>query len=204
MSEATSTKVAQPMTPADRGAAARTLALAFADDPVMSWLAGRRLPRFTELAPAFFAAQAVDSMRAGSAWTVPGHHVAALWTPPSTRSVTLPSLARTTPAAIRLFGAGRIPVALKALAAMDAKHPREPHWYLMALGTDPAHQSQGWGAVVLQPVLDRCDRDGLPAYLESSNERNVPFYQRQGFEVTGEIELPAGGPTVWPMWRKPR
>jgi hypothetical protein len=49
---------------------------------------------------------------------------------------------------------------------------------------------------------DRIDSGGLPAYLESSNERNLDFYARHGFRVTGEVAIPSG-PTIWPMWREP-
>jgi hypothetical protein len=52
--------------------------------------------------------------------------------------------------------------------------------------------------------LDRCDAEHAPAYLESSNPDNIPYYQRFGFEITGEITLPDGGPSMWPMWRQPR
>jgi hypothetical protein len=52
--------------------------------------------------------------------------------------------------------------------------------------------------------LDRCDAEYAPAYLESSNPDNIPYYQRFGFEVTGELALPEGGPSLWPMWRAPR
>jgi ribosomal protein S18 acetylase RimI-like enzyme len=41
-----------------------------------------------------------------------------------------------------------------------------------------------------------------PAYAESSNQRNVPLYQRFGFEVIQEISLPDGGPTLWTMRRR--
>ena len=86
---------------------------------------------------------------------------------------------------------------------MDRAHPREPHWYLSVLGTDPTQQGKGVGGALLEPVLDRCDSQGLGAYLESSKEANIPFYQRFGFAVTGQIDLPEG-PPVWPMWRDPR
>jgi hypothetical protein len=51
--------------------------------------------------------------------------------------------------------------------------------------------------------LDRCDAEHAPAYLESSNPDNIPYYNRFGFEVTGEIVMP-DGPTLWAMWRRPR
>jgi GNAT superfamily N-acetyltransferase len=83
-------------------------------------------------------------------------------------------------------------------------HPVEPHWYLAAVGTMPEHQGSGAGAAILTPVLARCDAEGLPAYLESSNPRNVPFYHRLGFAETGTLSTPDGTATMTLMWRTPR
>ena len=82
-------------------------------------------------------------------------------------------------------------------------HPKERHWYLQMLGTEPTQQGHGLGSAVIAPVLERCDRDGERIYLESSKKRNIPFYERHGFEVTAEIQVPRG-PVVWAMWRDPR
>jgi GNAT superfamily N-acetyltransferase len=87
-------------------------------------------------------------------------------------------------------------------AAMVTAHPHEPHWYLNVISTLPDRQGQGLGARVLAPVLAVCDAEGIPAYLESSNPRNMTLYRRQGFEQTGEIPLP-DGPSLYPMWRNP-
>jgi GNAT superfamily N-acetyltransferase len=89
-------------------------------------------------------------------------------------------------------------------AAMAAAHPHDrPHWYLNVIGTRPERQGTGLGARTMAPVLALCDGDGLPAYLESSNPRNMTLYRRHGFEQTGEIPLP-DGPSLYPMWREPR
>jgi predicted N-acetyltransferase YhbS len=96
----------------------------------------------------------------------------------------------------------RLPRAIKALDLIERAHPREPHWYLAVLGTDPAHQNRGVGAALVGPVLAQCDAQGLGGYLESSKEHNIPYYRRFGFVVTGQIDLPRG-PSIWPMWRDP-
>jgi ribosomal protein S18 acetylase RimI-like enzyme len=88
---------------------------------------------------------------------------------------------------------------------VERLHPKgPPHWYLGVLGTRKKAQGRGVGSSLLAPVLDRCDDEGIPAYLESSKHSNIAFYRRHGFEVTGEIPLPFGGPSVWSMWRDPR
>jgi GNAT superfamily N-acetyltransferase len=89
------------------------------------------------------------------------------------------------------------------LGLMGDKHPVAPHHYLFLLGTRPAAQGRGLGSSLMAPVLQACDRDGVPAYLEATSERNKQLYTRHGFEVTDEIALP-DGPTMWPMWRSPR
>ena len=93
--------------------------------------------------------------------------------------------------------------AVGGLGQMEKVHPREPHWYLAILGTDPPEQGKGVGGSLMTPVLERCDRAGLGAYLESSKPENLPYYERFGFRVTGQFDMPKG-PPMWPMWREPR
>jgi GNAT superfamily N-acetyltransferase len=94
--------------------------------------------------------------------------------------------------------------ALRLLFEIDSLHPKEPHWYLATLGTEPAHQGQGIGSALLRSLLTRADDEGVPAYLESSKDRNVPLYARFGFEVIDEYRSKVGSPPIWRMWREPR
>ena len=92
---------------------------------------------------------------------------------------------------------------MRGMTVIDRHHLREPHYYLAVLGTEPEKQGKGFGAAMLAPVLDRCDAEGALAYLESSKERNIPFYERHGFVVQETLQLP-DGPPLWPMIREPR
>ena len=126
---------------------------------------------------------------------------AALWHGPDPGA---PQLASFPEMLAGLLGTADATRKMTALAVIPAAHPTERHWYLAAIGTRPRFQGTGSGPRVLQPVLDRCDAAGLPAYLESSNVRNVPFYERHGFVAMGIIQVPDGGPALTPMWREPR
>ena len=90
------------------------------------------------------------------------------------------------------------------ISAVEKKHPSAPHYYLMALGVDPDLQGRSVGTQLMRPVLDKCDAEHMPAYLESSKERNVPLYERNGFKVTETMVIPNGGPKIWLMWRDAR
>jgi ribosomal protein S18 acetylase RimI-like enzyme len=85
---------------------------------------------------------------------------------------------------------------------MGSRHPREPHWYLPLIGVDPAQQSSGHGSALLRHGLARCDRDHLIAYLESTNPRNIPLYERHGFAVVDTVQV-GNSPPIFPMLRQP-
>jgi GNAT superfamily N-acetyltransferase len=184
----------------------RTLARAFHDDPVMVWLFPDEGPRTAQLYRLFasvtrhhhLARGAVEVARDGS-----DIGAAALWNPPNEWQETRWAQLAMTPTFVRVFGArsgrGR---AVQEL--MKRLHPEEPHWYLAVIGSDPPVRGKGFGQVLMQSRLDRVDAEHAPAYLESSKYQNLAYYQRFGFEVTDEIVLPHGGPTMWPMWRSPR
>jgi GNAT superfamily N-acetyltransferase len=108
------------------------------------------------------------------------------------------------PAMIRVATLRRVPGLMSGLNAIEKKHPHEPHYYLLGLGVEPDLQGRGIGTQMMAPVLAMCDRDGVPAYLESSKEINVPLYERNGFKVTERFQVPNGGPPIWLMWRDPR
>lgn len=185
---------------------ARVLGRAFDDDPVMEWMWPDPADRRRGLPRMFAAFTRYHHLGLGGVEIVddgPGVVGATLWDPPEhwrqsgwTQLVMMPSI-------LRAFGR-RAGVARTVGETMEAAHPEEPHWYLSTIGTDPAARGAGHGRALLRSRLDRCDAEHAPAYLESSKESNVPYYQRFGFEVTGEIVIPGGGPTLWAMWREPR
>lgn len=195
----------RPATAADLPALGRSLANAFADDPIWMWLTRQDERRYQRGAAGFFEADA-RTMLNGPGEVLVDDQLggAALWRAPDHWKGTLADTARIAPAALRLMGA-RTPRAMAALAGMEKVHPSDvPHWYLSILGTDPAHQGRGVGSALIRSVTDRCDEQGMPAYLESSKETNVPFYARHGFEVTAEHRFAKDGPLLWLMWREPR
>jgi GNAT superfamily N-acetyltransferase len=172
-----------------------TLALAFNDDPVIRWWIGDRSRR-RQLLPGFFEAVAQSYLSYDETYALDDGVSAAVWAPPGAKDdEELPALlgAVVEEYAERLF---------EIFGLMEEKHPVEPHYYLFLLGTRPERQRRGHGSSLIAPVLRRCDRYRVPAYLEATSERNKQLYLRHGFEVTDEIPLP-GGPTMWPMWRSP-
>lgn len=189
--------------PDDLRAMGQSLGLAFADDPVMVHLFGGDDDgeRSRRMAP-WFSATAKVRLKLGGVWTATDRSGAAVWVPPGQRVTIrqdLPTGVAFARAAWRRLGRG-----LRALQVLEDAHPHDPpHWYLSILGTRPEHQGRGVGAALLAPVLARCDAEGVPAYLESSKESNVSYYEGFGFRVTGELSLSPAGPKLWPMWRDP-
>lgn len=90
---------------------------------------------------------------------------------------------------------------------IEELHPKEvpePHWYLPLLGVDPSLQGKGAGSALLRPILNRADKEGLPAFLWTAKARNVPFYQRHGFQVGTHGIEPTSSIPFWTMRREPR
>jgi GNAT superfamily N-acetyltransferase len=179
------------------------LGRAFLDDPVQLYLFPDEATRLKKVERLFGTFLRAHYVKQGATLTTSAHEGVAMWAPPGHATFTPLEILSQAGPMLRSFGLG-IPRALKVLDTIEKQHPSEPHWYLGVLGTDPVHQGKGIGASVLQPILERCDREGIPAYLESSKDRNVPYYERFGFKVTKEIALPRGGPLVWAMWRDPQ
>lgn len=197
---------ARPAQKSDLRELGRTMGRAFYDDPVAMWI----LPdddRREKYLGRLFATMTRHHHLAGSGVEVacdgPGLGAAALWDPPNRwRESALTQLLQI-PMFLRVFGLrsarGRV-----VQETMKRAHPEAPHWYLAAIGSDPTVRGQGYGQVLLRSRLERCDAEYCPAYLESSKPENVPYYERFGFRVTGEVKIPDGGPTLWPMWRDAR
>lgn len=197
---------ARPAQKTDIAALAHVLGRAFYDDPVTTWMLPDEKTRPVRL-PRLFATLTRHHHFAGGGVEVacdgPGIGAAALWDPPNRWKQSPRAQLAMLPSVILTFG-HRAAAAREVIELMKRHHPEEPHWYLAVLGSDTTVRGKGYGQALMHSRLDRVDAEHAPAYLESSKPENVPYYQRFGFEVTGEIVLPDGGPTLWPMWRAPR
>lgn len=182
-------------TKADRRAITATWVAAFSDDPVTLWLCERpeNMPRMFDVAQSreyslddLDVAVEDDQIVACASWHQPG--------------VVLPSMAR------QLISVPFWAWALRSglirgniLQQMTYRErPKFPHLYLGTIGS--AERGQGYGSALLAHRLEGYDG---AAYLESSKEENIPLYERFGFRVTQELQIP-DGPKLWSMLREAR
>ena len=196
------------MRPNDQHAAVVTLARAFHCDPLFNFLIPNVLSQ-ARAALTFMGSLVADAGQFGEVWVARTEDAivgAAVWLPPGSyprgarrdaanylrdmRSVA--RLGRQTFAGMRL----------ESVIQRAHRHVTEPHWYLGLVGSDPGFQGRGAGSALLAPVIDRCDEQGVLAYLETQKAENLPWYQRHGFEVVDKLDA-RGCPSMWTMGREP-
>ena len=188
----------RPADDVDRRAVIDVITLAFSTDPMARW-------SFPD--PATYLAVMPELIRAfggsgfahGSVHLVKGGFAAAMWLPPRVQ----PDSDRLAALTKQHAPPEQIDDMTRVFEQMSGYHPVYRCWYLPLIGVDPIQQGRGHGGALRRYALERCDRDGLPAYLESSNPRNVPLYERYGFEPMGSIQA-GSSPTVIPMLRRAR
>lgn len=181
----------------DRDRVVATIVLAFSTDPMSRWSipdSALFLAHFPDLVHAFAGSAFED----GTVYATSDYSGSAVWLGPGRQSDqdALIGVLQKAMTPERFEQGGSV------FEQMEAFHPRESHWYLPLIGVDPAFQGRGYGARLMEHALRECDRTRLPAYLESSNPANVPFYEAHGFEVMGTIQS-GTSPVMYPMLRPP-
>lgn len=188
---------------ADTGVAAAILAEAFAADPFACHLLPDPQQRQEGLRRAFLVYLQRVLLRQHQCYIASDGSGVACWMPPGTWPIHPAEEILLIPGLAKAFGVRKLPKTLLTIAHVQKAHPcKHQHWYLLFLGVLPRNQGSGIGSLLLEPVLSRCDRTGLPAYLETALESNIRFYMRHGFSVLQEIIIP-NGPLLWGMWRDP-
>jgi len=181
----------------DKSQVIATLTSAFINDPPVRWIYPDA-KSYLQYYPGFARAFGGVALELGTAWCSSDFSACALWFPPGggPEEELLVEIIKTT------VPVHRHEEVFAVFEALGEAHPSQPHWYLPLIGVDPAKQGSGLGGALLRAVLNRCDREGMPAYLESSNPRNITLYERHGFQRRGEIRMGSCPPIV-PMWRNP-
>jgi len=178
-----------------QASAISTIVLGFAADPMTRWV-WTDPSEYLRMMPRFVKAFGGRAFEHGTADITDGARAAALWLPPGVEPDDA-EMGAVMEGTLRPDIAEDIGAVLKGMAEY---HPREPHWYLPLIAADPHWIGQGLGALLMKHALRRCDEQGVPAYLESSNPRNISLYQRHGFQIIGRIQS-GSSPVVTPMLR---
>ncbi len=185
-------------TPDDMPHAVAAIVAAFLIDPTarVAWPSARDYLEAMPLAVREFAGACVAHK---TAYVSVDFCAAALWLPPGVQpnGEALEKVFRDTAKSEHLDDV------LATFEKMDQSHPKDAHWYLPMIAVDPMSQGKGLGSDLMRYAIARCDRDRALAYLETANPRNIPLYERFGFEAMESFQIGAA-PRVTPMLRRPR
>jgi ribosomal protein S18 acetylase RimI-like enzyme len=193
--------------PSQEVVAAEILAKAFQNDPMYRYVIPCEEKRARNL---FWLMRKVIqySRRYGRVYITSASEGVICWLPPGRTKITMGGIIRTGLFTIALrFGVSsyrRFDDNLSYTDQVHNRHASNPHWYLWAIGVDPSHQGKGVGGKLLMPILSLSSTDGTPCYLETHNEKNIPFYEKHGFKIVNEGRIPKHGLQVWSMRRDPQ
>jgi GNAT superfamily N-acetyltransferase len=177
-----------------------TIALAFAQDPVWA-VAFARSDRRVDHQRALFRLWIEGALRYPWVWMTAGGEAVTIWIPPGGTDMSVEQEEAFDALAAENLGE-RAELLADLLRRFASAHPKAaPHYYLSLLGTHPAHRGQGIGMAPLADNLARIDAEGMPAYLESTNQLNDHRYERLGFGRLGEFESPFDKHVITTMWR---
>ena len=179
------------------------LARAFDSDPPMRWFLSDAATRVERARRLFDVMLRRVHMSRDYCYTTADVVGGALWVPPGTWRLGVVDQVALLPGMLRVFGRS-LARAQRGLTVMESGHPSAPHYYLDSLGVAPEWQGKGLGSALMAPVLERCDSERMPAYLNAGSPRSRELYKRHGFHVTEEFRLPDDGPPLWRMWRDPQ
>jgi GNAT superfamily N-acetyltransferase len=185
----------------DTSAVAVTVAAAFFDEPVTRWLLPDEHRRQRLIQP-MFELYVAPYVRLGETYLTADGNGAAVWLPPSTQLLTVDEEESFGQALDELVGPD-VERFIQMAELFERYHPTQPLYYCQFLATVPAVQGRGIGSTLLRDMLERADREGMPAYHEATSPRNRALYERHGYITQGEFTLP-DGPPLWRMWRDPR
>ena len=180
--------------PADKRAATEVLARAFVEDPLLRYVCPDDRKRYARTR--YIIGTVVSfGLHYGEVWTTPGHVAgAAIWMPPGTDYMTTVRRIRTGMVFERLVlgraDTKRYNVFNGLTSELHHSLISRPHWHLFVIGVDPSLQGHGVGAGLIKHMLERTDRDRVPVFLTAPNPLVVPFYERLGFRVAGEVSVP--------------
>ena len=178
-----------------QASAISTIVLGFSADPMTRWV-WPDASDYLKTMPRFVKAFGGRAFEHGTADIIEGARAAALWLPPGVEPDEA-EMGAIMEGALRPEIAEDVGAIMKDMAGY---HPHEPHWYLPVIAADPNWIGQGLGALLMKHALRRCDEQGVAAYLESSNPRNISLYERHGFKIIGRIQR-GPSPVVTPMLR---
>jgi hypothetical protein len=208
MLEAQAERVATPpirkVKPSETLRMAGLMARSFARDPMFVHLLPDAETRLARLEEVFRIGLKRLYLRHDQCYVIGDFLGGAIWLPPGGHPPTLWRQLSLLPQFANVFGLLHWPRAVLDIERMESLHPRNPpHWYVPFLGIEPGEQSKGLSGPLMQAVLDICDAQKMPAYGETSIERNVRHWARFGFVVMKERDIPKG-PHLWAIWREPR
>jgi ribosomal protein S18 acetylase RimI-like enzyme len=192
--------------PTHEPSAVETLVRAFTEDPAFTHLFPDVARRPAGLAHVF-RMQLRHGLRHGRVDTVPGDAAVAIWARPENTWPTWWQLCRVgmlvTPLAVGLSATWRLLRFQHLLESTRRRLLNAPHWYLFAIGVRPQQQGQGLGAALLRHGVERARITGFPVYLETTQARNLPLYEKHGFRVMDEARWAGNGPRIWSLVAKP-